>query len=72
MPPKEAIESWMQRYNITGDSWLIRRKIAEQGTEGNPFIDEALPKVVQAVKLELVPALTKAVLQELLDFRKKS
>lgn len=71
-PPKEAIESWMTRYNITGDSWLIRRKIAEQGTEGNPFIDEALPKVVQAVKLELVPALTKAVLQELIDFRKKS
>ena len=59
MPPAEPLESWMERYGITGSSWAIRRKIAERGTAGNNFISPALPSIVQSVKLKIVNEVTK-------------
>lgn len=70
MPPQEPIEDWMSRYGIKGSSWAIRYKIAKEGTSNygnykNDFISPVLPKIVQSVKLELVPEITKVILNEL-------
>ena len=71
MPPKEAIESWMDRYGISGSPWPIMKHIAAEGTEGNNFVSQALPSIVQSVKLSVVNSVTKATLQYLLDAFKK-
>lgn len=71
LPPKEPIEDWMSRYGIKGSSWAIRYKIAKEGTVGNKFLDNAIPSVVQSVKLKLVPEITKTLVGELMKMRKK-
>lgn len=71
MPPQEPIEDWMSRYGIKGNSWAIRYKIAKEGTVGNPFLDNAIPAVVQSVKLQLVPEITKVLVGELMKMRKR-
>lgn len=71
MPPQEPIEDWMNRYGIVGSSWAIRYKIAKEGTVGNPFLDNAIPSVVQSVKLQLVPEITKTLVGELMKMRKR-
>lgn len=71
MPPTEPIESWMERYGITGSSWAIRRKIAEQGTAGNNFISPALPSIVQSVKLKIVNEVTKVMVGELVNMMRR-
>lgn len=70
MPPSQPIESWMSRYNVKGNSWAIRYKIAKEGTstygtDKNDFISPVLPKVIQTVKLDLVPKLTQGIVNEL-------
>ena len=71
MPPSESIKSWMDRYGITGSPWPIMRKIAEQGTPGNDFIDPVLPDVVQSVKLAIVPEITKLIVSTMMGMSRK-
>lgn len=76
MPPSQPIEDWIRRYNIKASSWAVRYKIAKEGTSTfgtnkNDFISPVLPQVVQSVKLDLVPKLTKAILSELSQARKR-
>ena len=71
MPPRESIQSWMDQYGITGNPWPIMRKIAEQGTLGNDFIDPVLPDVVQSVKLAIVPEITKLIVSTMMRMSRK-
>ena len=71
MPPAEPIESWMAQYGITGSSWAIRKKIAEDGTAGNDFIDPAIPDVVQSVKLQIVPEITKLIVSSMMTMSRR-
>lgn len=70
LPPEQPIQSWIDRYNIKASAWAVRMKIAREGTSTygtnkNDFISPVLPKIIQSVKLDLVPKLTQGILSEL-------
>lgn len=72
MPPKQAIDDWIERRQIvpyatkdgklpTKDqlSFLIRRKIANEGTEGTPFYDKSVEETGDYFETRIAEAINK-------------
>lgn len=56
-PPPEALAGWAKRHGMEGAEYAIALKIAEEGTEAQPFLRPALennwPEIVRLIRSAL-------------------